>query len=57
MAAQSLKYHLHIGHFHLGDFGTTFEMVASIFLSLLIIIPVALFIIILGILFLNWLIF
>ena len=57
MAAQSMKHHLHIGHFHLGDFDTTSEMIASIFLSLLIIIPVALFVIILGILFMNWLIF
>ena len=54
MATQSMKHHLHIGHFHLGDFDTTFEMIASIFLSLLIIIPVALYVIILGILFLNW---
>ena len=57
MAAQSMKHHLHIGHFHFGDFGTTFEMIASIFLLLLIIIPVALYVIFLGILFLNWLIF
>jgi len=57
MAAQSLKHHLHIGHFHLGDFGTTFEMIASIFLILLIIIPVALYVIFFAILFLNWLIF
>ena len=57
MAAQSLKHHLHIGHFHFGDFGTTFEMIASIFLILLIIIPVALYIIFFVTLFLNWLIF
>jgi hypothetical protein len=57
MAAQAMKHHLHIGHFHLGDFDTTFEMIASIFLSLLIIIPVMLFVIIFGILFLNWLIY
>ncbi len=57
MAAQAMKHHLHIGHFHLGDFGTTFEMIASIFLILLIIIPVALYVIFFVILFLNWLIF
>ena len=57
MAAQSMRHHLHIGHFHFGDFGTTFEMIASIFLILLIIIPVALYIIFFVILFLNWLIF
>ena len=57
MAAQLLKHHLHIGHFHLGDFGTTFEMISSIFLILLIIIPVALYIIFFVTLFLNWLIF
>ena len=57
MPAQSMKHHLHIGHFHLGDFGTTFEMIASIFLILLIIIPVALYIIFFVTLFLNWLIF
>ena len=54
MAAQSMKHHLHIGHFHLGDFDTTFEMIANIFLSLLIIIPVALYVLILGIVFLSW---
>ena len=57
MAAQSMKHHLHIGHFYLGDFGTTFEMIASIFLLLLITIPVALYVIFLGVLVLNWLIF
>ena len=57
MAAQSMKHHLHIGHFHLGDFDTTFEMIASIFLILLIAIPVALYVIFLGVLVLNWLIF
>ena len=57
MVAQSMKHHLHIGHFHLGDFGRTFEMIASIFLFLLITIPVALYIIFLGVLVLNWLIF
>ena len=57
MVAQSMKHHLHIGHFHLGDFGTTFEMIASIFLLLLIAIPVALYVIFLGVLVLNWLIF
>ncbi len=56
MAAQSMKHHLHIGHFHLGDFDTTFEMITNIFLSLLIIIPVTLYVIIFGILFMNWLI-
>ena len=57
MAAQSMKHHLHIGHFHFGDFGTTFEMIASIFLILLIIIPVGLYVIFFVTLFLNWLIF
>ena len=57
MAAQLLKHHLHIGHFHLGDFGTTFEMISSIFLILLIAIPVALYVIFLGVMVLNWLIF
>ena len=57
MVAQSMKHHLHVGHFHLGDFGTTFEMIASIFLILLIIIPVVLYIIFLGIMIPSWLIF
>ena len=57
MVAQLLKHHLHIGHFHLGDFGTAFEMIASIFLILLIIIPVGLYILFFVTLFLNWLIF
>ena len=57
MVAQLLKHHLHIGHFHLGGFGRTFEMIASIFLFLLITTPVALYIIFLGVLVLNWLIF
>ncbi len=57
MVAQSMNHHLHIGHFHLGDFGTTFEMIASIFMILLIIIPVAMYLIFLGFLFVNWLIF
>lgn len=57
MADQLLKHHLHIGHFHLGYFDTTFEMIASIFLYLLAIIPITLYIIIFGIVFLNWLIF
>ena len=57
MIAQSMKHHLHIGHFHLGGFGRTFEMITSIFLLLLITIPVALYVIFLGVLVLNWLIF
>ena len=57
MAAQSIKHPLHIGHFHLGDFGTTFEMIASISMILLLIIPVTLYIIFLGIMILSWLIF
>ena len=56
MATQPIKHHLHIGPFYLGDFDSTFEMVANIILSLLAIIPVTLYIIIFGILFVCWLI-